>query len=346
MIEDEILKKCLPDFKKLLEYGFYYENEMYTYKKNILDDTFQIVINVFEDGRVIGKVYDLELEDEYTSFRIEDNIGEFAGTIRNQFEDVLLDIKDKCFITQQFVSNQANRISKIIKEKYGDSPCFEWESTPDAAVFKNKNTKKWYGLVMNIPRDRVGTDDGRFDILNVKLDPSEIEELVKETGFYPAYHMNKKYWVTISLDEVVDDDRILKLIDKSYSYADGNSSKKADKEWIIPANPKYYDIEDAFNHSNIINWKQSTDIRVGDIIYIYVGAPVSAITYKCVVKKNNIPYDYVDDNLKMKYVMEIELIDKYDKSLYPFSKLKEFGVNAVRGPRKIPKSLSDFINKK
>lgn len=51
-------------------------------------------------------------------------------------------------------------------------------------------------------------------------------------------------------------------------------------EWIIPCNLKYYDVKGAFSKFKAIDWKQSAkNICVGDIVYIYVGKPISAIKY-------------------------------------------------------------------
>ena len=345
MIESQIFKKSFPDFNKLLHYGFIYEKDKYIYEKKILDDAFKIVVWIFSDYRVVGHVFDLESDCEYINFRVEGNIGEFAGNVRNIFEDTLCDIKNNCFVIEQFNSSQANRISKELYDIFGDSPYFEWESTPDAGVFKNKNTKKWYALIMNISKDKIGKGNDKVDIINIKLDPHKILKLIDNKSFFPAYHMNKKYWITICLDDSVKDSIIIDLIKESYSYSCGKNSLNTTNEWIIPANPKYYDIETAFSNNNIISWKQSNNINVGDIVYLYVGAPISSIKYKCIVRKNNIPYEYVDSNLKINNVMEIELIDKYDDGLYSFSLLNEYGVNAVRGPRSMPIYLSKFINK-
>lgn len=63
---------------------------------------------------------------------------------------------------------------------------------------------------------RVFDIDKRVAIINVKLD-DEVEEYLKYEGIYKAYHMNKKKWVSIMLDERVSDDLLLKLVDKSYN---------------------------------------------------------------------------------------------------------------------------------
>ncbi len=43
--------------------------------------------------------------------------------------------------------------------------------------------------------------------------------------------------------------------------------------------------------------------------------------------------------------MKIDLITKYEKGELSFSKLKDFGINAVRDPRYMSLDLSKYINK-
>ncbi len=135
----------------------------------------------------------------------------------------------------------------------------------------------------------------------------------------------------------------MNLIDKSYLYTVENKNN-AKNEWIIPANPKYFDIEKALKDNNTMLWKQSTDVKINDIVYLYVAEPYSSIMYKLKVIEANIPYEYKDKNVKMKKVMKIDLITRYEKGKLSFSKLKDFGVNAIRGPRYMPLALSKYIN--
>ena len=41
-------------------------------------------------------------------------------------------------------------------------------------------------------------------------------------------------------------------------------------EWIIACNPDKYDVIGAFHELGSIDWTQSANIVVGDIVYIYV----------------------------------------------------------------------------
>ena len=344
-IEEELFKRTKIDFDKISKYGFKKEKSLYKYSKNIINNTFRVDIEINNDGIVKGKVYDLSFGDEYTNFRIENSTGTFVGKVKDEFKNVLKDIKNNCFTKETFIYEQSNRITKIIKEKYGDDPEFEWEKFPGYATFKNKDSKKWYGIIMNLDKNKLDKKStGEIEILNIKLEPSEIEKLLQLEGFYPAYHMNKKSWISIILNDTIPDKKIINLVEESYSYTiiNKNNSKN---EWIIPANPKYFDIEKALNENNTIIWKQSTNIKINDIVYIYVSEPYSSIMYKLKVMEVNIPYEYKDENIKMKRAMKITLISRYEKGKLSFKKLKDFGINAIRGPRYVPLALDEYINK-
>ena len=77
---------------------------------------------------------------------------------------------------------------------------------------------------------------------------------------------------------------------------------------------------------------------------MYVGAPVSAILYKCKVTETDIPYHYEDENLTIKALMKIKLLKRYRPEQFTFEVLKEeYGIFAIRGPRGITNSLSEAL---
>ncbi len=216
-IEEKIFVKTKINFNKILEYGFKKNKNLYEYKKNIMNDTFRVDIKINDTGIVKGKIYDLITKDEYTNFRIENNTGLFKNQVLDEYKKILEDIKNKCFEEENFIYDQSNRIAKLIKEKYGDEPNFEWDKFPFYGVFKNNN--KWYSIIMNIDKSKIEQNfNGEIEIINIKLEPLKIEKLLTKKGFYPAYHMNKKNWITIILDNTISDNDIMNLIDESYSY--------------------------------------------------------------------------------------------------------------------------------
>lgn len=338
-LEDEIFRKTRLNEGKLLSYGFTKEKNVYTYSKTILNDSFKVVVEVNKEGKVKGKVIDLSFDEEYKNYRIENATGKFVTLVRDEFTKLLNDIKDKAFDKSLFVGAQANRIAKLIFEKYHDLPDYPFSNDDISGVFRNPVNEKWYGLIMNIKKSKIDTGTDKVDVINLKLDENEIKELITRKGFYKAYHMNKEKWITLILDDTLKDEEIMKYIEESHKFT--NSSDY----WVIPANPKYFDIISYFNENNTITWKQFKGAKVNDIIYIYMGSPYKEIMYKCKVLETNIPSLYVDDNLTMDKQMNLMLIKKYKKEEYSLEKLKEHGITAVRGPRGLTESFKKLISK-
>ena len=77
------------------------------------------------------------------------------------------------------------------------------------------------------------------------------------------------------------------------------------------------------------------------MVFLYIGAPISAVLYKCKVTETNIPYHYQDENLTITALMKIRLLKRYPPEQFTFKILKsEYRIFAVRGPRGVPGSLS------
>ena len=234
-------------------------------------------------------------------------------------------------------------VLEYAKEHYGTDAEYLWAKAPDYAVLRHAHNRKWYAIIMDVPRDRLGlSGSGEVDILDVKCDPEAVRALRGEPGFLPAYHMNRSGWITALLDGTVEREMLFALLEESYALTSGKAPKKrrpVGKEWLIPANPKYYDLEAGFAESDIMLWKQSSSVAPGDTVFIYVGAPVSAIRYKCRVVETDLPYSYDDDNLHMRRVMKLALVHRFRDGEMDFHTLNAYGVHAVRGPRSVPNRL-------
>lgn len=240
-------------------------------------------------------------------------------------------------------------VTDYIRSQYGIDPDHPFDKDTDSSVFRHADNRKWFGLIMNVSGVKLGLGTTSYvPVINLKIDdPVFRDMLIQQPGIIPAYHMNKKQWITVFLDGTVQKERVYDLIDASYRATASKKKKLNDrepKEWIIPSNPKYYDVIKAFEEADEIDWKQGAGIRNGDTIYLYVGAPVSAILYKCRVTQTDIPYSYQDRNLTIKALMKIKLLKRYNKDEFTFKVLNdEYGIFAVRGPRGVPFSLSEAL---
>ena len=233
-----------------------------------------------------------------------------------------------------------------VRKKYKSEIEYLWLRFPSYAIFRHQDNRKWYGIVMDIPRSKLGLEnDEPVDVLNVKLDsPLLADLLTREKGYFPGYHISRGNWISILLDGSVPLDEVCAWIDRSWQATASAKTKqktRPPKEWLIPSNPKYFDIVHAFDDKDEINWKQGAGIKKGDTIFLYVGAPVSAILYKCRVTETDIPYQFRREGLTIKSLMKIRLQKRYDPERFPFAVLNDrYQIYAVRGPRSVPEDLS------
>lgn len=112
-------------------------------------------------------------------------------------------------------------ITDYIRSKYGLQPDFPWMKSPESAVFRHLDTRKWFALLMPAPRQYLGTGtEGYEDVLTVKCEPLLIDGLVKEPGYCRAYHMNKRQWMSMRMDGTVPEDKMRELLDMSFVLTD------------------------------------------------------------------------------------------------------------------------------
>lgn len=118
-----------------------------------------------------------------------------------------------------YIGEKMNRekLKQFILDNYNAENDFPWMKYPNYEVFRHINNKKWFALIMDVPKCKLGLQGaGSLDVVNLKCDPILIGTMREEPGFFPAYHMNKESWITIALDGIVPDEKIKLLLDMSY----------------------------------------------------------------------------------------------------------------------------------
>ena len=199
-----------------MAYGFQPEGHTLVYSRELATENFRIIITY--DRALSGKIIDLAFGEEYVNFRMESATG-YSAEIRNQFEALLLDIRDKCCKNQYFQSEQARRINEFIYETYDVMPEFLWPNIPSYAAFRKKQGGKWFAVIGSVPRckvDPASRSAKDVEVINVKVDKEQINALLALDGIYPAFHMNKKCWVSIIFDDTLADTDIQRMVGDSY----------------------------------------------------------------------------------------------------------------------------------
>ena len=354
-IEDEIFRRKIIKTETLKEYGFKEKDGKYLYSEIFMDGSFRADIGIDKNGKLYGSVYDLLNEEIYYPVHALRRHEAYVETVREAYRDVLRKIAASCCADKPFIYDQTNRIASLIRERYGEVPDHPFKKRySSSAVFRYPPNRKWYALVMDIERKVLKEkghekDDAVIEVMNLKVAAEKREELLKLKGILPAYHMNKEGWISVILVDLVDDERIMELVDESRTYALGQGGKARGKEtvsWIVPANPEYYDVIAHFGKRKEITWKQGARIREGDIVYMYIAAPFSEIRYKCLVTKTDIPYSYDSDKVRMSRIMEMKVVKEYPSHFCDFKKLNKLGIRAIRGQRMATDGFVEYMEKK
>ena len=102
-------------------------------------------------------------------------------------------------------------LESYILNHYSTAPDYPWADTPRAAVFRHAGNRKWFALVMDVPRDKLGlARTEKLDIVNFKCNPILIASLRGEPGIF------RRSWITAALDGSVSAETIELLLDVSY----------------------------------------------------------------------------------------------------------------------------------
>ena len=114
-------------------------------------------------------------------------------------------------------SSIKDEILRYAKDIYGTEPDHPFSDTPDCAVLRHVDTRKWYALFMEVSRSVLHLGgEGRVWIMNIKCDPILSGSLRMQQGYLPAYHMNHDLWLTVMLDGTVPAEDITPLLDLSF----------------------------------------------------------------------------------------------------------------------------------
>lgn len=141
-------------------------------------------IEITDFAKITSKIMDIENKEEYLPVDIKNTTGSFIGKI---------------------------------KEEYAGNLEFLWEKSNNA-IIRHHDTKKWYLILLTIPREKLGLKSNDLvEIIDLKMPPKEIVKLVDNKKIFPGYHMNKKHWITICLDNTIKDEELFKYIDISYN---------------------------------------------------------------------------------------------------------------------------------
>mgnify|MGYP000980812382 FL=1 len=200
--------------EQLTKFGFLRDDVGLYLNKDILNNEFRVEI------RVIDKVFEIEVFDNnfneiYPLFSVDSAVGELVANVRNEVEIIIKEILELSDNTEAIY----NEIIKYIKKKYSSTMVKPFRSNPNIKAFvTDKN--KWYALILDVEYNKLNKDssiESKVKIINLKHNTDHIPKIINERNIFPSYHMSKKHWISVVIDNNMDLNYLTQLIDISYN---------------------------------------------------------------------------------------------------------------------------------
>ena len=352
-LENELFRRLRPNIQRLIEYGFIEQSGIFQYQTKLEDTGMYAVITV-DNSAVSGSVLDEFTDEEYIAVHTVGKKGNFATKVKTAYLACLSDIARNCFEKMMYSSKQANIMHEwMINQLYdtANHPFSKSQNSKrtfdnDFTAYKPSGCDKMYALMFTIDKRKLDNvcDETWVDAVNIKVEPSKVDDLLQLPGFYPAYHMNKKHWVTAILDGTIEDETLKELLLKSRSLVTKKLS--LNHHWVIPANPSIYDIDNAFAQSELMYWKQKLNYQINDYVFIYYGMPYGELRYLCrVVEKDVIFHDKSGKRCDEETYICLQMIHFFDDHQLTRKFISDFGLTNIRGARSMPQELINQICK-
>ena len=162
-------------------------------------------------------LFDSATGERYALFDMPNAHGAFIAALREEVQQIIDDIKSKCFESKDLKDDYI----AWIKNQFGAEPDYPWpDDAPYSFVFRCPN-EKWFALVMRIKYRQLGlTGDEAVWVVNMKAEQDTIPTLIDQKSIFPAWHMNKKHWITVLLTAATDFEKLCELTQKSYELVE------------------------------------------------------------------------------------------------------------------------------
>ncbi|MBO4823672.1 MAG: MmcQ/YjbR family DNA-binding protein [Clostridia bacterium] len=199
-----------PVAEKLLAFGFVKHGDGWLLERDLPVSNLFVRIQV-TPSQFFVRVIDRTFNDDFLPFNVKDGNSPVKSMVT-----VLLDqILSTCF------DNPKRDIIEYCVRTFKTRPEQPWPEFPNYRTFKTAHSQKWYAIIMDIPCTKLGlVGEAVVNVINVKLPPEQIQSLIDGQHYFSAYHMNKKYWLTVLLDQTTDIVQLKSLIKTSYNLVE------------------------------------------------------------------------------------------------------------------------------
>ena len=200
--------------EQLTKFGFLRDSVGLYLNKDILNNEFRVEIRVVDKAFEI-EIYDNNFNEIYPLFSVDSAVGELVTNVRDEVEIIIKEILELTDNTNTIYE----KIIKYIVEKYSSTMVKPFKSNPNIKAFvTDKN--KWYALILDVEYNKLNKDssiESKVKIINLKHNTNHIPKIINERNIFPSYHMSKKHWISVVIDNNMDLNYLTQLIDISYN---------------------------------------------------------------------------------------------------------------------------------
>ena len=223
-----ILSSAVPRFETFSTFGFTKTEDGYVCRKKLLSSDFYVIIHA-DANSINAEVFDSATGEKYVLFDMPNVNGSFVASIRSEVQDIINSFREKCFVSEDITKKYLD----FLEKEFGCLPEYPWEND-QACVFRCNNNK-WFALIMKVKYRQLGIQGDDFvNAVNLKADCTKIPELIDRKTVFPAWHMNKKYWITVLLSAVTDFELLCRLTEESRELAgEGKNTLDTKKKKLL-----------------------------------------------------------------------------------------------------------------
>lgn len=199
----------------LKDAGFISDDNVHFFLKvPVSNNDFTALFSLSADEEKLSvELFDNATEERYALFDMWNNRGAFVNSLREEVQKIIENLTASCFESESLHKS----FISYLKSHFSVEPDFPWPDTPEACVLRCPNNK-WFALIMKIKYRQIGIlSDEEVFVVNLKAEENKIQELINHKSIFPAWHMNKKHWITILLTSVTDFSTLCELTEKSYA---------------------------------------------------------------------------------------------------------------------------------
>lgn len=218
-----IFSSAKPIKEKFADFGFKKLGDSLVCKKALSGGDFYATLTICRET-LTAQVYDAATDELYAPFDMRGARGAFVAAVREEVQKIVDDFYERCFESEDI----HKKYVAFVESEFNCKAEFPWAQEEgaakrysDAAVFRCPN-QKWFALVMEISYKNLGlASDEKVFTVNLKADPERVADLADKKTIFPAYHMNKKHWITVLLTSATDFDLLRSLTEQSRALVMG-----------------------------------------------------------------------------------------------------------------------------